>query len=103
MGNKQSLRDLLVDRDTEYGRAWLVTGRVIKLLNIHLIIDSGYFFNWVMILNKLIRALTTPRNVDHWRDMAGYAILVLDDLESANAAGSKPIVVPHRGHKRVDL
>jgi len=44
------------------------------------IIPTGYFFNWMMILNKLIRALYTPNDPDHWKDIAGYATLVMNDI-----------------------
>ena len=87
MGNEQSIRDLIKNRDTKYGRSWYVTGLILKLLNTDNIIQHGLFFAWVMILNKSIRALTTPDNPDHWRDIAGYAMLILDQLEAHDGTG----------------
>jgi hypothetical protein len=71
---------LLKERDTAYGQSWYTTGKLIVQAALHttkLYVDyPQYIFNWIMILNKLVRALTTPTNIEHWRDIQGYARLV---------------------------
>lgn len=82
------LSETLGSRGEEYGAAWTVTGQLLSseplcMLLMRLIIKGGpYTFAWIMILNKLVRAATSPGNVDHWLDIAGYATLVCDDLRS---------------------
>lgn len=93
MGNEQSIRDMLNDRDPYYGEAWLTSGKIISTLPLQSILESGLAFSWMMILNKLVRALASPKDIDHWKDMAGYAILVVNHLEKANAAGHRVKVV----------
>ena len=39
------------------------------------------YYNWVIILNKLTRLLADPLNIDSWKDIAGYASLVVNYLE----------------------
>ena len=90
VGNSEVSGDVqatLADRGEQYGDTWWTTGQVIShiystegYLIFDRIIVSGYFHNWVQILGKLIRTLYTPRNPEHWRDIAGYAQLVLEDL-----------------------
>ncbi len=48
------------------------------------LIQCGFFFNWLLILSKLVRAIYSPENPDHWRDIQGYAKLVLNDLEDSS-------------------
>jgi len=53
-----------------------------KLLKIEetAIWQTPYSFAWEMILNKLIRAMASPEKEDHWKDVQGYAQLVLESL-----------------------
>lgn len=90
MGNPEKLgdiRSLIHERDEAYGSAWKVTGSwLIELIgnlpvNKPNILRTPYLFAWIMILNKLHRALATPKDIDHWRDIAGYAQLVIEDIE----------------------
>ena len=78
------MSDLLERRNIKYGEAWKLTGRMVKPVVDYLpplIVNvPSMFIPWVMILNKLVRILTTPRYVDHWRDIAGYATLVVESL-----------------------
>mgnify|MGYP000954753686 CR=1 FL=1 len=78
------MSDLLERRNKTYGEAWKLTGRMVKPVVGYLpplIVNvPSMFIPWVMILNKLARILTTPRRVDHWRDIAGYATLVVESL-----------------------
>ena len=103
MGNEQSIRDLLIDRDAEYGLSWLTTGQLLQTLPLDKVVKTGFFFNWLMILNKAIRILHSPLKPDHWRDIAGYAILVHDRLENANAAGSRPVLAHPPAPERSDV
>lgn len=73
-------------RNEMYKDAWKVTGdlcahpHVLQRL-FYLIRDHPpIFFPWVMILNKLVRALASPETIDHWDDIIGYATLVRDYL-----------------------
>ena len=86
MGDPQELSDiqrLLKERGRQYGDTWKLAGEVvhyISLDNFKALLDTPYTHNWVQILGKLIRALFSPANPDHWRDIAGYATLVADDI-----------------------
>jgi hypothetical protein len=94
MGNSKKLRarvirqgvDVILDeRGKQYGDAWKITGAIVAHLarnyDMTVIMSSLYFFNWLIIMNKLVRAMATPGNEDHWLDIAGYAKLVAEDLE----------------------
>jgi hypothetical protein len=76
-------------RGQEYGPAWLTTNNIVQELgtqNLNNLVRAGFFFNWVMILNKLVRAMVTPNNRDHWLDIIGYAQLSLDHLDAPKEA-----------------
>jgi len=79
------LDKLLEEKGAAYGKAWAVEGQLLTPLVVPLSLLLKNFpeawYPWIIIFNKLIRALTTPRNADHWRDIAGYATLVADHLE----------------------
>jgi len=78
-------KKLVQSRDDEYGGAWKLHGLVIGLLLPQFIPfaqkNPKYQFPWELILNKLLRALASPKNIDHWKDIQGYAQLVIDDIE----------------------
>lgn len=77
---------LTLERQPEYQYAWAITGEVVahpyikKNLDFILYGCPRLYFPWIQILNKLIRALTSPTNVDHWEDIIGYATLARDHL-----------------------
>jgi hypothetical protein len=80
----ESVATTLKVRGIEYGAAWKLTGKVLKevtKIGRLPILSTPYFFNWIMILNKLHRALMSPENKDHWEDIAGYALLVVKDID----------------------
>ena len=83
--NSNDRVELLDEREAQYGQAWETTGVILGGLRVDLykmIHSSSWLsFNWIMILNKLTRALKTPNDKDHWRDIIGYAQLVLNRLE----------------------
>lgn len=75
---------ILRERGSVYGDAWKHTGIVLNDLGGSLdeLLRGPYAFAWIMIQNKLTRALRTPNDPDHWKDIAGYATLVYNDLVS---------------------
>jgi hypothetical protein len=84
---------LLEERKREYGDAWILAG---VWLNHKAVRDSALFqesifiHNFVLILSKMARALHSPYNVDHWRDIAGYATLVANWLTEHGIGEDKP-------------
>lgn len=84
-----SIRELLNDRGSSYGQTWFEAGKVIQLLQepfANFVREAGWMsHNWVLILSKLIRILYTPYKEDHWRDLIGYATLILDHLTKGDS------------------
>lgn len=80
-----SVTELLESRDSEYKGAWRFTGRLLALLHPRmekLLTEAGEFaFVWIIILNKMIRILGSPRHLDSWKDIEGYAHLVVTEIE----------------------
>lgn len=79
------IEKLLKERDTQYAEAWRKTGLMargvgMELAGLLLNFPEGWY-NWIIILNKLLRILGDPKHIDSWRDIAGYATLVVDYLE----------------------
>jgi hypothetical protein len=96
MGNPSKLRarvvrqgtEIIAERDEAYGAAWKTTGEILAFLLAKpsqnpALFQTPYGFNWIMILNKLNRALASPENPDHWLDIAGYATLVYEEVKDA--------------------
>jgi hypothetical protein len=89
MSNKPppvNIDDVLAERGKDYNDAWLATGELLSPYmadgRLDEIIHSGYFYAWITILCKLVRALASPRKLDNWVDIVGYAQLVVDHLET---------------------
>jgi len=84
--NSIAIEDLVAERSKKYGDAHLTTSRIVRLLSESCLLDnilvSNLFFCWLMILNKLVRALADPNYLDNWQDIAGYAELALKELEA---------------------
>jgi len=78
--------NLLNNREKTYGKSWYITGIILGVLKIGDTVLAQacpeYLFSWILILNKLIRALTSPFDEDHWDDIIGYATLVRNDMSS---------------------
>lgn len=80
---------LLDERQADYGNSHEVTGCLLRDIQpqlAHLL--SHYpvlWFPWLMIFNKLIRALTSPTKIDHWADIQGYAELALRSITELRA------------------
>ncbi len=78
--------ELIRDRDAEYGAAWIVGGRVIGFLGEQFIAfvrkAPEYTYTWVVILSKMLRILQSPHHLDSWKDIAGYAMLVVEEEEN---------------------
>jgi hypothetical protein len=77
------IQALLVERGEEYDEAHVVSGKVMAFVfkRSYPIQQTVQFLHWVMILNKLIRALASPNKKDHWLDIAGWATLAVQYLE----------------------
>jgi hypothetical protein len=82
----QDPKNLIKARQQTHGDAWKHTGmalmpilpQVFAFMQKH----PKYVFSWVLIFNKLLRALVDPTVLDHWKDIQGYAQLIIDDLET---------------------
>jgi hypothetical protein len=77
-------QQLLTERGTEYGNTWYLAGKIMKelqLYNYPLFVKTEYGHNWVLMLSKLLRMLFSPYKADNYRDIIGYATLVLEDIE----------------------
>lgn len=83
---KDDIQELLKQRGGEYGTAWSDTNAMIRALGstavLDRLVDHDAIYAWISILNKLNRALYSPQNPDHWRDIIGYATLMLNHLQS---------------------
>ena len=76
-------REVINERASVYGPTWHLTSKIVAMLCdlgvMDIILRDGVVFhNWFMTLGKLMRLLKTPRHIDSWVDIAGYAQLVID-------------------------
>lgn len=82
---KSDIHELLSERNQQYAEAWRKTGLMAQLVESELtgmlLKFPEAWYNWVIILNKLVRILGDPYKIDSWRDIAGYATLVVDYIE----------------------
>jgi hypothetical protein len=82
--------EVIQERDSQYGQAWFIAGQVIRdLTNLHpglfrKVTNAGYMYAWITIMCKLIRACASPYKRDHWVDIAGYAQMVVTDIDTTN-------------------
>lgn len=79
------IKKLLRERNTQYADAWKKSGLIsqpiaYEIAALHHKFPEGWY-SWGIILNKLCRILGDPKNIDSWRDIAGYATLVVEHLE----------------------
>jgi hypothetical protein len=83
-----TIEDTLHIRGAQYMDAWLLTGEITNQMYVQdrlkKLMDAGYMYAWITILCKLFRALATPNERDHWVDIAGYAQLVVDNLDKGS-------------------
>lgn len=90
MGEVVDVQELVKsDRTRRYADTWKLTGKL-YLLAYEWTAASGlwkseYHPIWVKILSKMVRILSEHDVAEHWIDIAGYAQLVIDDLEGKNA------------------
>jgi 6-pyruvoyl tetrahydropterin synthase/QueD family protein len=80
-----AIEALLSERGKTHGDAWIRTGEIISRLPDGYLDEvdvSGYRYVWDVILCKLLRAAHTPHERDHWADVAGYAQLVVNHIDS---------------------
>lgn len=92
------VRELVDERNAQYAEAWRKTGVLAQSVSEELswllkVFPEGYF-NWVTILNKLLRILGDAKHIDSWRDIAGYATLVVDYLEKEKEQNEIPTSKP---------
>ena len=84
-----SIENFVKARNTQYQDAWSKTGLmakpVVQELMCLLLEFPEAWYPWVIILNKLARILGDPKHLDSWRDIAGYATLVVNYLEKKEA------------------
>lgn len=83
--SKDGIHELLDERSVSYQNAWLKTGWMAKQVSAEIASLLFHFpdgwWSWVVILNKLVRILGDPEHLDSWKDIVGYATLVVDRLE----------------------
>lgn len=82
----EEVLDVVEEREKVYGRSWKITGEILAFFlkdhsTMPKLFSTYYVFNWIMILNKLSRILSSPNNPDHWLDIAGYATLVYEEVK----------------------
>ena len=81
------LREVLVDRGTDYGSPLRNHGMVAELVNVlnkHHVRSGNYEAEdtmLMMILIKVARLMTTPEHTDSWLDIAGYALCAMDAIK----------------------
>ena len=87
--NDTTVESLLLERGSEYGMAWRDTGLMIAPVMGRFVDfcykEPGMIYNWITILCKLVRILASPCKMDSWRDIAGYAMLVVKELEQKSS------------------
>jgi hypothetical protein len=77
----EQVEEILVARGEKYGDSWLTPTLAIQAITqgdftkLDILVASGHFADWFMILGKLCRAVYSPDHIDHWVDIAGYAQL----------------------------
>jgi hypothetical protein len=80
-------KKVIKDREA-YRDAWARTGEWLnpmgKEINALLTVYPRMYLPFIMIVNKLMRVLADPTNIDHWLDISGYAELVVKDLRNQN-------------------
>jgi hypothetical protein len=85
------MKTLTEERQAVYGNASTLTGQMCRLvigdLTILCLHHPEMFHPWIRILNKLLRILYSPTNVDHWVDIRGYTEIVIHHL-TAEGKGS---------------
>lgn len=78
---------VLDERGEEYGKAWLLAGIILQrkeVLNSILFQQTPLSHNFVLVVSKLCRMLTSPYNTDHYIDAIGYLTLMLRWVEERN-------------------
>lgn len=82
-----NIQTLVTERGEDYDESWMLTAVVIKALQLEKrpIWRTPLSFAWIMVLNKLIRAMFSPTKKDHWVDMQGYAELVREQLDKPSS------------------
>lgn len=83
--------ELVEQRGQLYGESWAMTSEWI-CENADLLKNAGpSAFPLVMMHNKIMRALTSPGQKDHYDDIIGYAKLALRRFEQMPGTGHGPV------------
>lgn len=83
--------EVIEERNKQYMDAWRLTGKLMSDPEVagpvnDMVINHSYAaLPWITILCKLLRALASPGNPDHWLDISGYAMLVYKHLTKKEA------------------
>lgn len=96
MKNSQEQSDvqaLIEAKRLEHGHTWELCGRIWALMisyaRTHPEIVGKYWVPIFMVVFKACRALNNPHNSENWKDIQGYAQLVLEDLDEGKNVSSK--------------
>lgn len=80
--SRDNIDDLLRARNAKYGNSYYATDKAIMAMiegdasNLQGLLDAGILANWVIIMSKMNRAIWSPNEPDHFRDIAGYCSLI---------------------------
>ncbi len=85
MSNPNTIEALIKHRREEYGEAWILASEMARPLKLDEITRVNFLYVVMVILSKLARIAKSPTNIDHWKDIAGYATLVFQYLEEREA------------------
>lgn len=85
------------ERNHLYGNSWELTSRVLSDVLPYIVELGPYFHPWYMILTKLMRILWSPKHVDNWVDIIGYAELVLQDMNQKGLSAPSGIKIVRGG------
>jgi len=80
--------EIINERDDIYRGAWKKAGLMMEpvaddVANLLKVVPE-FFSPWNIMMSKMARILGSPHNKDHWLDIAGYAMLVVHDIEAQN-------------------
>ena len=76
--------NVIAERSKDYGDAWYRAGMSALYAQGLPIWRSPYIHNWMVVMSKLWRVAWSPNHKDSWIDIAGYATLVANHLDSGD-------------------
>ena len=97
---------LVTERNAQYKDAWRKTGFIAQPVSGEidklLVENPDLWYNWIIILNKLVRILGDPSSIDSWKDIAGYAQLVVDYLWAIEPTPVQAETLEQRVHRQLE-